>query len=524
MSLKMSLSDVGNIILDIANRTSLETRDIIDKFSVHKLELSANAFVTELRKVQQYIIERKDLVEKSKVLDKDSPQDIEDLINLLSNSDVSPIVKEGVTFKTLSEASSQYKKDLLSGVTDNTKRTRYANLLKKIELGHSSSSALTEKYRSDLAELNTLLNIVREQKSSNDSEKSVIIKSEKMILTAIQQLRIALYTSTQIDKNLHGTIMGNSISGLSIDSIIDYFNSVASKLLSKKSFTKFTTEYLPRYIDIKTSAKTEHGYSITVSFENWLDNSEKGNYGRMVNQATNAILLNVVQAGIDSSQLSRFKSNLAKTKKELMEGFTTLSTKVKTKVLQLAKEELSASILDISASPTYKEHLKSILIGKLTNTKVNNLPGSAKTKTNNIKSSSKDISSNVSINKISKVKKPSSKVPATLRNLQGQFTSLTSLESLMRSQLQQTILKNMQRPNLRERTGRFRKSVELKGLSRLRDGSIQAFLTYMRYPYGTFEPGGRQGNKGYSPTRLIDQSVREVAAKLVKERMKVTVQ
>jgi hypothetical protein len=111
-----------------------------------------------------------------------------------------------------------------------------------------------------------------------------------------------------------------------------------------------------------------------------------------------------------------------------------------------------------------------------------------------------------------------------LRTPQGRFTSLTNLEVLIRQQLQQTVIKNMQRPNLRNRTGRFAGSVELKSLSRARDGAITAFLTYMRYPYATFEREGAQGHKGYYPSRLIDVSAREIAAKLVKERFRTVVQ
>ena len=105
-----------------------------------------------------------------------------------------------------------------------------------------------------------------------------------------------------------------------------------------------------------------------------------------------------------------------------------------------------------------------------------------------------------------------------LRNTQGKFTSLSSLQLLMQNMLHDTIQKNMERPNLRYQTGRFAKSVKVAALTRARDGVITAFLSYMRYPYATFESGGRQGYKGYYPSRLIIQSAREIAIKLTKER------
>lgn len=125
-------------------------------------------------------------------------------------------------------------------------------------------------------------------------------------------------------------------------------------------------------------------------------------------------------------------------------------------------------------------------------------------------------------NKNTTKKVPVPKLPR-LRSLKGTFTSLTSLEVLIRAALPPVLLKNMRRPNLINRTSRFRDSIELNSLSRSRDGSITAFLSYMKYPYATFEKGGKQGQKGYYPTRLIDHSVREIASKLVTERLRVIV-
>ena len=120
--------------------------------------------------------------------------------------------------------------------------------------------------------------------------------------------------------------------------------------------------------------------------------------------------------------------------------------------------------------------------------------------------------------------KPKNNTVQSLRNLQGQFTSVTKIQNLINASLRQTIVKNMQRPNLRNQTGRFASSVKLESVSQARDGALTAFLSYMRYPYATFEKGGKQGKKGYYPSRLIDQSVREIAKTLVTQRMKVTVQ
>ena len=77
-------------------------------------------------------------------------------------------------------------------------------------------------------------------------------------------------------------------------------------------------------------------------------------------------------------------------------------------------------------------------------------------------------------------------------------------------------------PGLNFKTGRLAKSVDLKSVSYdSRQGELTSFLSYMKYPYATFEPGNARGSIDRSPTSLITRSVRELAVKLTKSRMKV---
>lgn len=107
-----------------------------------------------------------------------------------------------------------------------------------------------------------------------------------------------------------------------------------------------------------------------------------------------------------------------------------------------------------------------------------------------------------------------------LRNLKGQFTSLFKLENILRALLNEAVADNMRRPHLQFQTGRFAESVELVRLQQTRQDEITAFLTYMKYPYQTFEPGFKQGHKGYDPRLLLDKSVREVLTPLVKAQIR----
>lgn len=180
-------------------------------------------------------------------------------------------------------------------------------------------------------------------------------------------------------------------------------------------------------------------------------------------------------------------------------------------------------LLGQRGSKSALELVEGHLINILTNKQVKN------TKTNTSITTKKNVSFNIpgsvptpkgNRNTIKKVAVP--KLPK-LRSPKGTFTSIVSLEILIRAALPPVLLKNMERPNLRNQTSRFRNSVELNSLVRQRDGTLTAFLSYMKYPYATFEKGGKQGRKGYHPTRLIDQSVREIASKLVTERLRVVV-
>lgn len=136
------------------------------------------------------------------------------------------------------------------------------------------------------------------------------------------------------------------------------------------------------------------------------------------------------------------------------------------------------------------------------------------------KSSIKVASGRVSTSKIPKV---------PLRSNQGQFYSLTSLQALINSHLQDVISANMgnegypggQRRTLNYRTGRFAASAQVERLSQSREGMITAFYSYMKNPYQVFEPGHPMGKPATrDPKLLIGKSIREIAATKVGNRLR----
>jgi len=103
--------------------------------------------------------------------------------------------------------------------------------------------------------------------------------------------------------------------------------------------------------------------------------------------------------------------------------------------------------------------------------------------------------------------------------------SLTSLQSLINSHLQNVISANMgsgtEKRILNYRTGRFAASAKVESMSQSRQGMITAFYSYMKNPYQTFEPGFKQGSpKTRDPKLLISQSIREIAATRVGNQLR----
>ena len=101
----------------------------------------------------------------------------------------------------------------------------------------------------------------------------------------------------------------------------------------------------------------------------------------------------------------------------------------------------------------------------------------------------------------------------------GSAISLLRFIELINRQLPDTVAKNMGRPGLEYRTGRFASSVRVTEVVPTTKGFPSVGYTYMKNPYQTFEPGFRQGSVDRDPRRVIDRSIREIAAQLVTVRL-----
>jgi hypothetical protein len=96
-----------------------------------------------------------------------------------------------------------------------------------------------------------------------------------------------------------------------------------------------------------------------------------------------------------------------------------------------------------------------------------------------------------------------------------------SLLTLLNSKLQDTVIKNMGPPALTNRTGRFAQSVRVTDITKTPQGFPSIGYTYMKDPYQVFEVSRGTlpwGTPQRDPRRLIDMSIREIAAEYLQGR------
>lgn len=94
----------------------------------------------------------------------------------------------------------------------------------------------------------------------------------------------------------------------------------------------------------------------------------------------------------------------------------------------------------------------------------------------------------------------------------GVSSSPLAMLAIINKQLPDAIEKNMGAPSLERRTGRFANSARVTDILQTPQGYPSIGYTYQKYPYQTFEPGYAQGDIHRDPRKIIDKSIREIAA------------
>jgi hypothetical protein len=229
---------------------------------------------------------------------------------------------------------------------------------------------------------------------------------------------------------------------------------------------------------------------------------------------------------VESEVVKQVRPGLAKISaniiilQESVENRILYGSKIESVIDSKLRNQLIKDILDLRLSPTIKESIANNVVDTLLGNPLKEVQATkiikAKTKANKV-----SLAPTIS-NK--KFKADLKKAPTRLQDTRGRFQSVVNLQALISAQLTAKVVANMREPRLVNRSGRFANSVELKALAYdNRRNTVNAFLSYMKYPYQTFEPGYKQGSTQRDPRALIVKSVREVASMLTIARLKAVI-
>ena len=124
------------------------------------------------------------------------------------------------------------------------------------------------------------------------------------------------------------------------------------------------------------------------------------------------------------------------------------------------------------------------------------------------------IAQKISVAKIAKRKEKGNKEKTT-----GSADSLVKIRSYIQRRLPAETRRNMGRPALQNRTGRFSNSVQLLSLTEGQN-SVVAKYTYLLNPYATFENAGKsKWPLAYNPKQLIAKSIRNLAMGRIEQKL-----
>ena len=172
-------------------------------------------------------------------------------------------------------------------------------------------------------------------------------------------------------------------------------------------------------------------------------------------------------------------------------------------------------ILNQKGSRSNKEAIEDTLISNFTGRKGVKYKGSANpTKKVNKKSSSGKVKQNFKENTKVSIAAGAAVPETKTRKSANKSSSVPfAMISVFNKELPLALQRNMNSPRLNYVTGRFADSVSVTNVISTAKGYPSFSYTYDKYPYQTFEPGYKQGSQERDPRRLIDASMREIAAK-----------
>lgn len=201
------------------------------------------------------------------------------------------------------------------------------------------------------------------------------------------------------------------------------------------------------------------------------------------------------------TRLNQFKGNLSAWVGEMF------SAVIREETALLDKYLSDVDISNLKGSPTLVEDVEAEILSVF-----NTLNAKKNFSTKGARATSRTSKNKAKTVKTTKKKKALPKIRAKKDPVRGVSSSPLQLITLINRQLPKVVQKNMVYPALQNRTGRFASSVRVTDVQMTGNGFPSFGYTYLRNPYETFEIGNAQGSVDIDPRKLIDKSIREIAA------------
>src|SRR6056300_27811 len=207
-----------------------------------------------------------------------------------------------------------------------------------------------------------------------------------------------------------------------------------------------------------------------------------------------------IEIEAEYTALNQFKGNLAAWVGEIFASVIREDDRLFNKYLS------EIDISELQGSPTIVQDVESALLSVFSTVKgKKNFSGKPPKAT-------RTSTKNKPKQKSTKTKRKSlPKIRARQAN-KGVSSTPLQLIGLINKQLPQVVAKNMKSPALNFQTGRFASGVRITDIVTTPQGFPSIGYTYDKYPYQTFEPGFAQGDPDKDPRKLINRSIREIAA------------
>lgn len=180
------------------------------------------------------------------------------------------------------------------------------------------------------------------------------------------------------------------------------------------------------------------------------------------------------------------------------------------------EKKIGSDIINMEGSPSMKDRIKDKIVSDIAGKrKVNGKKVTAPKTKKKPPVNAKGKSKSGGAVKNRKGKRP----PVQRTRAKKSNVNIGLLLGLLNNQLPNVVRKNMGSPRLNNRTGTFASSVRATDVMVTPQGFPSIGYTYQKSPYQTFEVGYKQGSEDLDPRRLIDASIREIAATMAIGRL-----